>query len=151
LCIAVTLLVGLLVVLAPTYLGAGPVTSAPVTTGWSMTPAPPLPVDGDDRSVDIAVVAPALLVAVVLVAEGSAAVPSLARDVIGALGDGGSMASTDVAGGEDSYSRSASGSAASAVLSAIRLEPPGYVGRAGVFGFVGRSGTGFAESATWPD
>jgi hypothetical protein len=78
-------------------------------------------------------------------------VPSLARAVIRALSDGGSVASRNVAGGRNIYARAPSGSAASAMLSALRLPRPGCVGRAGIFGDRGRSGAGFVESATWPD
>jgi hypothetical protein len=62
-----------------------------------------------------------------------------------------SLASTSSPSGRGASTRAPIGSAASATLSTLRLEPPGYLGRAGVLGCLGRSATGFAESATWPD
>jgi hypothetical protein len=145
LCIAVTLLAGFSILLAPTH-----PQPAPINTEWTMT-ATPLN-DGSDQPRDTTVIPPAPTMAPALVAGLDPALPSLAHGVIRALGLGVSLASTNLPSGRDVSTRAAIGAAASAVLSAIRLEPPGYLGRAaGALGYLGRSGTGFTQSATWPD
>jgi hypothetical protein len=139
--IAVTLLAGFSILLAPTH-----PQPAPINTAIS-----PLNVSGD-RSGATSVVSPARTVAPELVAGLDPAVPSLAHAVIRALGLGVSLASTNLPRGRNISTRAPIGSPASAMLSASRLEPPAYRGRAaGALGYLGRAGTGFTESATWPD
>jgi hypothetical protein len=142
--IAVTLLAGFSILLAPTH-----PQPAPINTAWTMT-ATPLN-DGSDQSRDTTVIPAARAMAPELVAGLNPAVPSLAHGVIRALSLGVSQASTSLPRGRDISARRRIGSAASAMLSASGLEPPGYRGRAGALGLLDRSGIGFAESATWPD